>query len=75
MRIAAFGKTMEWARIYHAPLYGGGGMSNGNQHDRYPPAFILGGANGGLKGDRHVAVFDCGLRAAWSIIAPPIIRE
>ena len=41
----------------HSLLYFGGGMSNGNQHDRYnPPAIILGGANGRLKGDRHVAV-------------------
>ena len=36
LRIAAFGKPMEWARIYHALLYFGGGMSNGTQHDRYP---------------------------------------
>jgi hypothetical protein len=41
----------------HALLYFGGGMSNGNQHDRYnPPALIVGGANGRLRGNRHVAV-------------------
>jgi hypothetical protein len=41
----------------HSLLYFGGGMSNGNIHDRYnPPAIILGGANGRLKGDRHIAV-------------------
>jgi len=41
----------------HSLLYYGGGMSNGNVHDRYnPPALILGGANGRLKGDRHIAV-------------------
>jgi hypothetical protein len=39
----------------HSMLYFGSGMSNGNQHDRNnPPAIVVGGANGGLKGDRHV---------------------
>lgn len=41
----------------HALLYFGAGMSNGNLHDRFnPPALIVGGANGRLKGDNHVAV-------------------
>jgi hypothetical protein len=40
-----------------AVLYWGAGMGNGNAHDRNnPPAVVLGGANGRLKGDRHVAV-------------------
>jgi len=39
----------------HAMLYWGSGMSNGNEHDRAnPPAVIVGGANGRLKGNRHV---------------------
>lgn len=39
----------------HALLYWGSGMSNGNAHDRNnPPAVIVGGANGGLKGNRHI---------------------
>jgi hypothetical protein len=43
----------------HSLLYFGSGMSNGNQHDRFtPPAVALGGANGHLKGNRHVAVAD-----------------
>jgi hypothetical protein len=30
-------------------------MSNGNQHDRKnPPAVLVGGAHGRLKGNRHV---------------------
>ncbi len=38
-------------------LYFGSGMGNGNLHDRQnPPAILLGGANGGLKGNRHIAV-------------------
>ena len=38
-------------------IYFGSGMSNGNAHDRNnPPAAILGGANGKLKGNRHIAV-------------------
>jgi hypothetical protein len=37
-------------------LYFGSGMSNGNTHDRFnPPALVLGGANGRLKGNRHIA--------------------
>src|SRR5258708_13837314 len=43
----------------HAMLYWGSGMSNGNEHDRAnPPAVIVGGANGRLKGDRHVVATD-----------------
>ena len=39
----------------HAMLYWGSGMSNGNEHDRAnPPAVIVGGAHGRLKGNRHV---------------------
>lgn len=41
----------------HTLLYFGSGMSNGNQHDRFtPPAVALGGANGRLRGNRHLAV-------------------
>jgi hypothetical protein len=37
-------------------IYWGSGMSNGNEHDRNsPPAVLLGGANGRLKGNRHIA--------------------
>jgi len=40
----------------HTLLYAGSGMSNGNQHDKdNPPAILIGGANGRLKGNRHVA--------------------
>jgi hypothetical protein len=39
-----------------AVVYWGGGMSNGNAHDRNsPPAVLVGGANGKLEGNRHVA--------------------
>jgi hypothetical protein len=39
-----------------AVVYWGSGMSNGNAHDRNsPPAVLLGGANGRLKGNRHIA--------------------
>jgi Protein of unknown function (DUF1552) len=39
----------------HSLLYWGSGMSNGNAHDRNnPPAVLVGGACGGLKGNRHV---------------------
>jgi len=38
-------------------IYFGSGMSNGNAHDRNnAPAAVLGGANGRLKGNRHIAV-------------------
>jgi len=39
----------------HSLLYWGSGMSNGNAHDRNnPPAVLVGGACGALKGNRHV---------------------
>jgi hypothetical protein len=39
----------------HSLLYWGSGMSNGNQHDRSnPPAVLVGGAQGRLKGNRHI---------------------
>jgi hypothetical protein len=38
-------------------LYFGSGMGNGNAHDRNnPPVLLIGGANGKLKGNRHIAV-------------------
>ena len=38
-------------------IYFGSGMGNGNVHDRQnPPALLLGGANGRLRGNRHIAV-------------------
>ena len=38
-------------------IYYGSGMGNGNAHDRNnPPVALLGGANGKLKGNRHIAV-------------------
>ena len=38
-------------------LYFGSGMGNGNAHDRNnPPVLLMGGANGKLKGNRHIAV-------------------
>ena len=40
-------------------LYWGSGMSNGNAHDRHnPPAVIVGGANGRIKGNRHIVAKD-----------------
>jgi hypothetical protein len=40
-----------------AVIYYGSGMSNGNAHDRNTaPAALIGGANGRLKGNRHIAV-------------------
>ena len=34
-------------------------MSNGNQHDRNsPPALLVGGANGQMKGNRHIVAKD-----------------
>jgi hypothetical protein len=43
----------------HAVLYWGSGMSNGNAHDRNnPPAVIVGGGNGRLKGNRHIIAKD-----------------
>src|SRR5215471_11812752 len=39
----------------HSLIYFGSGMSNGNAHDRNnPPALLLGGAHGKLKGNRHI---------------------
>jgi hypothetical protein len=39
----------------HSLLYWGSGMSNGNAHDRSnPPAILVGGAHGRLKGNRHI---------------------
>ncbi len=41
----------------HSLIYFGSGMSNGNLHDRSnPPALLLGGAHGKVKGDRHIVV-------------------
>jgi hypothetical protein len=41
----------------HSLIYFGSGMSNGNVHDRAnPPALLLGGAYGKLKGGRHIKV-------------------
>jgi hypothetical protein len=38
-------------------IYFGSGMGNGNAHDRNnPPVLLMGGANGKLKGNRHIAV-------------------
>ena len=38
-------------------LYFGSGMGNGNAHDRNnPPVLLVGGANGRLKGNRHIAI-------------------
>lgn len=43
----------------HAVLYWGSGMSNGNAHDRNnPPAVMVGGGNGRLKGNRHIVAKD-----------------
>jgi hypothetical protein len=41
----------------HSAIYFGSGMGNGNAHDRQnPPVLLMGGANGKLKGNRHIAV-------------------
>jgi hypothetical protein len=43
----------------HTLLYWGSGMSNGNAHDRFnPPAVVMGGANGAMrgKGNQHIVV-------------------
>ncbi len=43
----------------HSMIYWGSGMSNGNVHDRNsPPAVIVGGANGRMKGNRHIVAKD-----------------
>jgi hypothetical protein len=40
-------------------LYFGSGMGNGNAHDRNnPPVLLMGGANGKLKGNRHIVAED-----------------
>ena len=42
-----------------AVVYWGSGMSNANVHDRHnAPAILLGGGNGRLKGNRHIAAND-----------------
>jgi len=47
----------EGTLLDHSLLYFGSGMSNGNLHDRSnPPALLIGGAHGKLKGNRHVKV-------------------
>jgi len=39
----------------HSLFYWGSGMSNGNAHDRSnPPAVVIGGAHGRIKGNRHI---------------------
>jgi hypothetical protein len=63
-QIAKFGEFLDKLKatrdgdgnlLDHSLLYWGSGMSNGNQHDRNnPPALIVGGAHGRLKGNRHV---------------------
>jgi len=43
----------------HSMVYWGSGMSNGNAHDRSnPPAVIVGGAHGRMKGNRHIEAKD-----------------
>jgi hypothetical protein len=45
----------EGTLLDHSLIYFGSGMSNGNAHDRNnPPAILVGGAHGKLKGDRHI---------------------
>lgn len=63
MKLAEFvGKLQETADgdatlLDRSLLYFGSGMGNGNLHDRQnPPAILLGGANGKLRGNRHIAV-------------------
>jgi Protein of unknown function (DUF1552) len=52
-------KDGDGSLLDHAVLYWGSGMSNGNAHDRNnPPAVIIGGGNGRLKGNRHVVAQD-----------------
>jgi hypothetical protein len=48
-------KDADGTLLDHSLLYWGSGMSNGNAHDRSnPPAVLVGGAHGRLKGDRHI---------------------
>ena len=43
----------------HSLFYWGSGMSNGNLHDRSnPPTLLVGGANGRLKGNRHIVAHE-----------------
>jgi hypothetical protein len=43
----------------HSLMYWGSGMSNGNAHDRSnPPAVLVGGAHGRMKGNRHLEAKD-----------------
>src|SRR5262249_52488532 len=45
----------EGPRLDHSLCYWGSGMSNGTEHDpKSPPAVLVGGACGALKGNRHV---------------------
>jgi hypothetical protein len=61
MKLAEFiGKLQETSDgdgtlLDRSVVYFGSGMSNGNAHDRNnAPVLLLGGANGKLKGDRHL---------------------
>jgi hypothetical protein len=48
-------KDGDGSLLDHTLVYLGSGMSNGNEHDRNnPPAVLVGGAHGRLKGNRHV---------------------
>jgi hypothetical protein len=48
-------KDGDGSLLDHSLIYLGSGMSNGNEHDRNnPPAVLVGGAHGRLKGNRHV---------------------
>jgi hypothetical protein len=48
-------KDGDGSLLDHSLLYWGSGMSNGNLHDRSnPPALLVGGAHGRLKGNRHM---------------------
>jgi hypothetical protein len=43
----------------HSLMYWGSGMSNGNAHDRNsPPAVLVGGAHGRMKGNQHIVAKD-----------------
>jgi hypothetical protein len=61
MKLAEFVEKLKNTRdgdgtlLDQSVLYWGSGMSNGNAHDRNnPPAVLVGGACGGLKGNRHI---------------------
>jgi hypothetical protein len=48
-------KDADGTLLDHSLLYWGSGMSNGNQHDRSnPPAVLVGGAHGRMKGNRSI---------------------